>query len=352
MTMTLTNIQRPIGKLSDRTNDILFAIVLGIVLTAFSYLLALGLGWVHEVNPLEAFAVFTSYGSTYLCVVQRRFNYVFGAISTAAYCILFFQYGLLGSAGLNGFLAFWLVYGWIRWRNDADTRPVQHVTLKAAPIYLAVAAGGYGIALWIVTILGGHLALFDVAIVAGTILAQTLLDNKKIETWYIWAIVNVLAIYVYFSTGLYAVGIQYVLFLANTVWAFVEWRNSMKAKPLLGVVTPTPAQGHWPSDVPYHDEDWNFPDVQINPKFDNSLVMRATPATHVVQDEMMSDRLTVTSEQPSLKQLSGEYLGEKRDLKFKPGGTLYLTSGHLPKITEKGAGFWRRIKPVKDKTNA
>lgn len=238
---TVARVRRPFSGLSDTTNDVLFAIGLGVLLTGLSYAIAFMAGWVSEVNLLEAFAVFTSYGSTYLCVVQRRFNYIFGAISTAAYCVLFFQFGLLGSAGLNGFLALWLVYGWIRWRKDRITRPVEHVKLKMVPVYVFVAAAGYGIAFLIVTALGGQLAAFDVAIVAGTLLAQTLLDNKKIETWYIWAVVNVLAIYVYFSSGLYLVGFQYILFLANTVWGFIEWRTTMQAKPVLGVIRPVDA---------------------------------------------------------------------------------------------------------------
>jgi nicotinamide mononucleotide transporter len=91
-------------------------IVIAIVLTALSYGIGAIFGWVTVVNWLEIFAVFTSYASTYLCVKQRRFNYVFGAVSSVAYCYLFFTAGLLASTALNGILAVWLVYGWFRWR--------------------------------------------------------------------------------------------------------------------------------------------------------------------------------------------------------------------------------------------
>lgn len=64
--------------------DVLDSLWIAAVLTAASYLVGLGLGWTARVDPLEAFAVLTSYSCTYLCVRQRRFNYPIGALSTAA----------------------------------------------------------------------------------------------------------------------------------------------------------------------------------------------------------------------------------------------------------------------------
>lgn len=226
-TVPTRTVLRPFPSLSDRANDILVSVFIGILLTGLSFGVGVAAGWITEVNWLEAFAVFTSYGSTYLCVRQRRFNYVYGAISTAAYSILFFQSGLLASGLLNAYLAPSLVYGYFRWKSDADTRPVRHVELKWVPVYLLITAAAYFGALGIVTLLGGQFALFDAIILVGTILAQFLLDNKRIETWMVWFVVNIFAIYVYFTSGLYLAGFQYIFFLANTVYGYVEWRKSL-----------------------------------------------------------------------------------------------------------------------------
>lgn len=187
------------------------------------------MGWIGSIDPLEAFAVFTSYLSTYLCVVERRFNYVAGAVSTAAYSLLFYKAGLLASTALNIYLTPMLIYGWIRWKRDADTRPVTRVSWKMVPVYLAVSALFYLGAIFLVTALGGTLAITDSMILAATVLAQFLLDNKKIENWIVWAVVNVFAIYTYAHAGLALVSFQYVFFLLNTVFGFVVWMHSKKA---------------------------------------------------------------------------------------------------------------------------
>ena len=213
--------------------DIAESMVVGLVLTGLSYLVGLLAGWITALNPLEVFAVFTSYACTYLCVKERRANYPIGAISTAAYSILFLQSGLFSSAILNAYLTPALLYGWFRWRKDADTRPVTHVSLKMVPVYLLIAGAGYAGAAFLSQALGGTMAWTDAMILAATILAQFLLDNKKLENWAVWAIVNVFAIYTYATTGLPLVAFQYVFFLMNTVYGFVIWRRSKRTTDAL-----------------------------------------------------------------------------------------------------------------------
>lgn len=231
-TTNRTDWTRPFRNLSDRTNDILMSVAIGLVLTGLSYVVGSSLGWITEINWLEVFAVVTSFGSTWLFVKQRRAAYAFGAISTAAYAILFFQYGLLASAMLNAYLAPSLVYGYIRWGKDKNTRPISYLykDWKWIPVYLAVTVAAYFGAVYLLGVLGGTLPFFDAAILALTILAQFLLDNKRMENWYVWVVINVIAIGLYFSTGLFLVGFQYIFFLANAFYALYVWRKAYKAQ--------------------------------------------------------------------------------------------------------------------------
>lgn len=215
-------------KRTTNKRDISESVGIGIILTALSYVVALMAGWITELNWLEVFAVFTSYSSTYLCVKERRFNYPIGAISTAAYAYLFIQSGLISSAILNIYLTPTLIYGWYRWRKDTNTRKITHVSAKMVPVYLLIAAAGYAGAAAISQSLGGTMAWTDAMILAGTILAQFLLDNKKLENWAVWAIVNIFAIYTYATTGLLLVAFQYVFFLLNTVYGYIIWLRSKR----------------------------------------------------------------------------------------------------------------------------
>lgn len=212
--------------MSKFTKHVLEATGLGVVLTTLSYIVGLKMGWVADVSLLEAFAVFTSYVCTWLCVRQRRINYPIGAISTAAYVALFFQAGLVASALVNLYLTPLLVYGWFRWKRDAVSKPVQHVSLKMLPVYLGFATAMLLGAMWITVAVGAPIILTDSAILFGTILAQSLLDNKKLENWGVWLVMNVFAIYTYAKAGLALVAFQYVAFFINTFVGMVLWNRS------------------------------------------------------------------------------------------------------------------------------
>lgn len=237
-TMSFTSIMPSKGQ--DLKVHMLQGIVLGILLTGASFAVGIGFGWVETINWLEVFAVFTSYVCTFLCVVERRANYPIGAISNAAYAVLFFQWGLYASAATTGYLTFALAYGWFRWRSDTKAIPVRHLELKWVPAYVVATAAFYFVALWLVTAIGGTLAPTDTVILIGTMLAQFLLDNKRIETWGVWALVNVFAIYTYATAGLPLAAFQYVFFLANVFYGWYMWNKSKQEaqiEPLPQAVT-------------------------------------------------------------------------------------------------------------------
>lgn len=207
--------------------DVAVSLTIGVAATTTSYVVASVLGGIVAIDGLEAFAVFTSYSCTYLAVRQRRVNYVVGMLSTAAYAVLFYRQALFASMVLNVYLTPALVYGWVRWRRDADTRPVTNLSWRSVPLYAAVTAAFYAGAVLVIDVFDGQLARWDAVILIGSMLAQFLLDNKKLQNWMVWALVNVVAVYVYAHAELYLAAAQYVLFLLNTVYGYWSWKRTM-----------------------------------------------------------------------------------------------------------------------------
>jgi len=199
--------------------------IVGLFFTSISWLAVKLFGVDASMTPLEIAAVSTSFACTYLCNIQSRMNYPLGMITTALYAWLTFDAGLLGSAALNIYLVPVLAYGWFRWGKDKSTRPVAHLNAWYIPIYLILTVIVWIFCSVIVTSLGGQLGPWDTAILVLSVLAQLLLDNKKLETWIIWVLVNLVALYVYSTQGLWLVTAQYVFFLINTSIGWMEWRR-------------------------------------------------------------------------------------------------------------------------------
>lgn len=182
----------------------------------------------NEINWIETASVFFSFACTWLCTRQVRFNYVLAVISTVLLSITFWQAGLFGSMALNIYLIPTVIIGWFMWGKDTRPRKVEHVKPKKIVFYIIFTGLTWVGALFVIDYFGGNLAILDGWLLVGTVFAQFLLDRKKIETWIIWIIVNIVSIYVYFESGLYLLAGQFALFLANAVFAWFQWRKTMK----------------------------------------------------------------------------------------------------------------------------
>lgn len=178
-------------------------------------------------DGIELAAVWCSFASTWLCTRQVRFNYVFAVAATSLLVVTFWNAGLFASMALNLYLIPTVIYGWFVWGRDTQTRPVERVRPRNLVLYLGATAVVYLGAAALVHAFGGEMAALDSWLLVGTVLAQFLMDRKKLENWTVWALVNIVSIYVYFQAGLYLLAAQFMLFLANAVIAHFQWRKTM-----------------------------------------------------------------------------------------------------------------------------
>ncbi|UDL16470.1 PnuC-like nicotinamide riboside transporter [Microbacterium phage Zooman] len=210
-------------------NDFFIAAVIAVVLSGATFALAYGLGWLTTApNWFEVIGATINYGATYLSIKQRRFTYALGFIASAAFMIAYFQYGLLASAILSGYLVGQLIYGYFRWGPDSKSRPVHKLQAKWIPAYILATAATYAGAYFISTAFGGQFAFWDAAILVLTIAAQFLLDNKVLFAWFVWGAVNVVGVTLYFTAGAPFAAVQQLIFFFANIPGYILWRQSMK----------------------------------------------------------------------------------------------------------------------------
>lgn len=206
------------------------AILEGFVLTTLITGVLVILQLTFTENPLNIFetlAVYFSFWCTWLCTRQVRFNYVLAVISTALLSYTFWQAHLYGSMALNLYLIPTVIYGWFIWGKDTTTKAVEHVQPRMLALYAFFTGLTWLGAYLIITRMGGQMVALDGWLLVGTVLAQYLLDRKKLENWMVWALVNVVSVYVYFQSGLYLLSVQFAFFLLNAVYAWFQWRKTL-----------------------------------------------------------------------------------------------------------------------------
>lgn len=233
--MTIPYLPYVPGERSIFRNDFFLAGVIAVLTTAISFLIGTSLGWITQLNWFEVGATALNYASFYLSVKRRRWFYMIGAAASALFIVTYLQANLLASAFLSAYLAIALFVGFSMWGKDSKPKlQVEHIKPKLIPLYLLVTAAAYGGAVLGVSLLGGTFAFWDSAILVFTLLAQFMLDRKKLENWWVWIIgVNLAGTVLYFTSGLYFAAIQQLVFGIASVWGWYEWQkeyNRQKSK--------------------------------------------------------------------------------------------------------------------------
>lgn len=186
------------------------------------------LGGYGASGQVEVAAVVLYALSVWLAVKSSILTWPTGIVATGLYLYLFYDWGLYADAGLQlVYIAFSVVGLWAWWRRgeqpaaaEAERAPVK--TLVA--VLVAVVIGTVLVRQYLLAV-GGSAPLWDAALTTGSLGALYLLIRKYIETWLMWAVLDVAYVALFVTRELYLSAALYALLLAMVVKAAREWRE-------------------------------------------------------------------------------------------------------------------------------
>jgi nicotinamide mononucleotide transporter len=187
---------------------------------------------------LEAIAAALGLVNAYLLVRRSVWNYAFGIAAVTLYGWVFFQARLYSDTLLQVFYVAVQIYGWSNWASSriAFGEVVVLRLTRARRITwvlgIAAATAGWG---WIMHRYTDAAAPWlDAGVAMTAVVAQILLTQRKIETWYLWIAVNAMSIVLYTSRELYVTTALYCVLLGFAVWSFMAWRRAEDARRASG----------------------------------------------------------------------------------------------------------------------
>lgn len=151
-------------------------------------------------------------------------------IAGALLALLFLHARLYGQVALQGFFIVVGALGWWQWlRGDGGAPlPITRMPKRAWPwlaLLVVVAVPGQG---WLLAhYTDGHAPYADAAMLVLSMIGQLMMMRRKLECWWVWLLVNSIAVPLYYSGGLYVTTLLYVGFWINAVVALRHWRRLM-----------------------------------------------------------------------------------------------------------------------------
>src|SRR5262249_33255599 len=120
------------------------------------------------------------------------------------------------------------IYGWYYWLNGAKDKPSLPVTQSPPKEILGwIVVGFAGISLWgYIMNRFAHAAVPypDAFIAVVSLIAQWLMARKRLDSWYFWIAVDVVAIAVYLYKQLNFTAGLYLVFLCMCVMGLAQWK--------------------------------------------------------------------------------------------------------------------------------
>lgn len=191
------------------------------------------LGAMLGTRVIEIAAVLLGVVNVLLIMRRTIWNYPFGIGMVVLYAWIFFEHRLYSDALLQVFYLVIQVFG-IFWWLGARDRTGRVEVVSIAPMTLALSAGAaavgsIGLGTFMAERTDADLPYWDATTTILSVIAQTLMMRRIVESWLVWIVVDVLSIGIYIAKSLVPTAVLYMIFLGLAVRGFVVWRNALRS---------------------------------------------------------------------------------------------------------------------------
>jgi nicotinamide mononucleotide transporter len=197
-------------------------------------------GYASQIDFLEFFGLVFGLLAVWYLIKQSILTWPAGIIYVLISFVIFWKIQLYGDFILHIFFLVLNIYGWYYWlrsKKDAEKElPVTTFTLKSNLKIAAITVVGvviFGLFLEklpniFVGIEPAALPYWDATTSILSVTGMWLTTRKKIENWYYWLVVDILATGIYIYKGIYFYALLYFIYIFLAASGLIAWRNSMK----------------------------------------------------------------------------------------------------------------------------
>jgi nicotinamide mononucleotide transporter len=195
----------------------------------------------YSMSWLELVGTTTGLLAVWLSAREHIISWSIGLINIICFYVIFYRSALYSDMFLQIYFFGTGVYGWYVWsRRNALNLPKIKISFlnPKQRIYLAIFIALNTIILgniiaklndWLPTYFPQPAAfpIADTAIMVMSMVANVLMARKKVESWYLWVAVDILAPVLYFQKELYLLAIEYIIFGVIAAYGLMEWQRSV-----------------------------------------------------------------------------------------------------------------------------
>lgn len=198
----------------------------------------------YKMSWLELVATIAGLLAVWLSAREHISNWGIGLINVVCSAVIFYKMSLYSDVFLQIYFFVTGVYGWYLWsKRKADTHEnvvkISWLTqrqqiLMVMSILISTVLIGFLMTKahsWAPSVFPTEAAFpyADTLVMVMSIFGNLLLVVKKIESWILWVLVDMIAPVLYFQKGILLITFEYVIFLGLASFALVNWLKIYKS---------------------------------------------------------------------------------------------------------------------------
>jgi len=198
------------------------------------------INYASQIDLVELAGLVFGLLTVWYLIRQSILTWPAGIIYVLISFVIFWRVQLYGDFILHIFFLILNIYGWYYWlwgrKKGEEELPVTSLSLRnnlivAAASILGIFAFGYFLVQLPLMVNGlepAALPYWDATTSILSVTGMWLTTRKKIENWYYWLVVNVLATGIYIYKEIYLYALLYFVYIFLVSSGLIAWRKSMK----------------------------------------------------------------------------------------------------------------------------
>jgi nicotinamide mononucleotide transporter len=184
-----------------------------------------------QLSYTELIAALLGIASIYLLIRRNVWAFPIGIVMVLLYAYIFFQAKFYSDMALQGVYVVMQAQGWYAWTRGGAKKEESVVVrwLRAGhwgwiTAFVVLATGVLGYTMSRLT--DAALPWVDAFTTSLSLAAQWCLNQRYIENWMLWIVVNTVYLYQYSAKELYLTTGLYAIFWVMAILGYKEWRKN------------------------------------------------------------------------------------------------------------------------------
>ncbi len=182
-------------------------------------------------------AIFTLL-SVWYATERNIWSWLVGICAVCLFAFIFYKTNLYANFTLQGIFFIQGIAGIIVWYHNREINEknkyiktkIEKLSNKERFVYITPVLILYLIVSYFLSkYTNSAIPYIDSLVATLSLFANYLLVRRKIESWWIWILVDVIYVGLFFSQGLYVSSVLYLVLLIFSIKGFINWNTTLKS---------------------------------------------------------------------------------------------------------------------------